>query len=67
LFGEQSGTRVQGASTFHRPHFNRFQKDTPALAAPLDRASKTGDFCDAKITTPEGNLQLKSAKNRLFY
>jgi len=42
-------------------------KKIPLLWPPLDRASKTGDFCDAKITTPQGNLQLKSAKNRLFY
>jgi len=34
----------------------------PLLPPPHSRASKTGDFCDAKITTPEIKLQPKSAK-----
>jgi len=35
-------------------------KKMPLLWPPRDRASKTGDFCDAKITTPEKKLQLKT-------
>jgi len=34
----------------------------PLLPPPHNRAGKTGDFCDAKITTPEMKLQPKSAK-----
>jgi hypothetical protein len=35
------------------------QKETPAVAAPFRRASKTGGVVRPEITTPETKLQLK--------
>jgi len=45
LFGEQSGTRLQGASTLHHPRFNRFQqvsKRYPCFGRPSIEPAKQG-------------------------
>src|SRR5262249_33759662 len=38
----------------------------PLLRPTQSRASKTGDFCDAKITTPEMKLQPKKREKPAF-
>jgi hypothetical protein len=65
LFGEQSGALSSGAFTFHHPHFNRFQKDTPALAAPRSSQLNRG-FLRREDYYTAGQLATKKCEKPAF-
>jgi len=55
----------RGATTPHRPHFNRFQKDTPALAAPRSSQQNRG-FLRREDYYTRGKLATKKCEKQAF-